>query len=116
MRLAERLGADHRDEVERPLAVAPEDHRPEHQQVVGLAVAEPDLAAARGDGHDHHREQEPGEHPPLAVVAPAGPAVEQAGEPDGDDQQVEGQVQPQRRGRVGPAVGQVVDRARGGWR
>ena len=73
-------------------------------------MAEPDLADARGGGDGQDGQQEPGQHPALAVVAAAGPAVEPPGEPDGGHEQVERQVQPQRGGRVDPAVQQVVDR------
>ena len=91
------VGADHGQDVERPLAVAPQDHRAEHQQVVGLAVAEPDLADPRGDGHGDTAARKPAQDPPLAVVAVSSPALEPAGRPDRDDEQVEHQVQAQAR-------------------
>jgi hypothetical protein len=75
------------------------------QQVGRLAVAEPDLADARGDGHGQHGQQEPAEDRAAAVVAVPGPAVQPPDQQDGADEQVEAQVQAQRHGRVDPPAG-----------
>ena len=69
------VGANHGEDVKRPLTIASQDHGSESQQFLRFTVTKDDFLNAGRDRDRKNREEKRRQHLALAVVAMASPVI-----------------------------------------